>query len=75
MAHRAIENPTGLPVNRSFISPKGAAHHAGHGSDRRSRQLRSAMNPKSGYQPLVEMIGSAESSDAATTVAAGIRVA
>jgi len=70
-AHKATEKPTGYPVNKSFTKPSGAAHQAGQGSARNSLQPISARKPKSGYQPLVDTIGSADSSDAPTTLAAG----
>src|SRR3954468_10237087 len=73
--HKAIEKPIGYPVNRSLTKPSGAAHQAGHGSERNSRQLMKTRNPKSGYQPLVDTIGSADSSDAATIVSPGTQVA
>ena len=69
--HKAIEKPIGYPVNRSLINPSGAAHQAGQGSDRSSRQPMKARKPKSGYQPLVETIGKALSRLAAMTVAVG----
>ncbi len=43
--------PDGGPVNRSLTKPSGAAHQAGKGSARSSRQAISMRKPKSGYQP------------------------
>ena len=62
-------------MNRSLTRPSGAAHQAGHGSDRSSRQLTNTRKPKSGYQPLVETIGSADRNEAITTVVAGTNAA
>ena len=62
----------GAPIMRSLARPSAAAHHAGHGSDRSRRQPISTRKPKSGYQPLVDTIGNAESNDAAITEAAGM---
>src|SRR3982750_4830395 len=73
--HRAIEKPIGYPVNRSLTRPSGAAHQAGHGSARRSRQAISTRKAKAGYQPLDETMGKAERSDAAATNAAGNSIA
>src|SRR3954470_13149875 len=69
--HKATENPTGKPVNRSLTNPISGAHQAGHGSDRSSRQLISMRKPKSGNHPLVVTTGRAASSDAAITETAG----
>ena len=52
-------------MNRSLTRPSGAAHQAGHGSDRSKRQLISARNPKLGYQPLLDTIARAFSRFAA----------
>src|SRR4029078_13478481 len=73
--HKAIEKPIGYPVNRSLMKPSAAAHHAGQGSDRSSRQLIKTRNPKSGYQPVVVTTGKAARSDARTTVTAGTKAA
>src|SRR3954447_11753088 len=70
--HKAIEKPIGYPVNRSLMKPSGAAHQAGHGPDRRRRQLTNARKPKSGYRRLFEGSGTADGSDGATTVAPGM---
>ena len=58
--HKMTERPIGAPVMRSLAKPSGAAHQAGHGSDRNNRHAISARKPNSGYQPLVDTIGNAE---------------
>src|SRR5688500_18930766 len=70
--HSATDRPIGLPTMRSLAKPKGAAHHAGHGSERSNRHAIRTRKPKSGYQPLVVTIGSADSIAAAMTEAAGM---